>query len=588
MQQQRVQQRVAASFGRDGSLLIHNARIYLFDETDTIADALLIDHGRVTAAGREDDLRRRARGAVENWNAHGATILPGLIDTHPHLLHFAARRAGLVDITSAVSHEDIVSRITEHARNIPHGKWIVTTPVGEPHYFIRRSYTDLKERELPDRYALDRASDSHPIVIAAWEPNIPNTAVFNSMALSRLGITRDGPDHTPGVLIERDERGEPSGRVHGAINGVFSGNEFAYQLWRKIPVPDFELVAPAIRRAIANHHRLGITGIFENHMMQKRQIDLYRQIRRDGELTMRVTASGESDSFGSAWSKPRTLDEFMDGLNDTASSIDVADDVFRLNGVSVQWDGGCYPGSMMMRDAYYGPDGQQTHGRYMMDPNKIEMAMRFCAEKRIRLNTLCVGTQAHEENLRMLERLAATYDIRPLHWILVHTPFIEHDQVERYRRLNFDVTTTMTFLFGTGDLFRRRFKPHRCEAMLQDLLPLRRYFDCGMTVTGGTDWGPKSVFEHIQLALTHTTPSGYCNLGPPQKINRIQAVSMWTRDAGRLLQWKEIGSLSPGAYADLVIVDRDPIRCAIAEISDTKVLRTAFAGATVYDAGVLT
>jgi predicted amidohydrolase YtcJ len=588
MRQESFQQRTVASSSRQGPLLIRNARIYLFDETDTIADAILIDHGRVIAAGPEPELRQWASGTVKNWNAHGATILPGLIDTHPHLLHFAARRAGLVDIATAVSHEDIVRRIADRARNIPPGNWIVTTPVGEPHYFIRRSYKDLKERELPNRHVLDRASDSHPIAMAAWEPNIPNTAVFNSMALAQLGITRERPDHTPGVLIERDERREPSGRIHGAINGVFSGNEFAYQLWRKIPVADFELARPAIRRAISNHHKLGITAIYENHMMQKRQIDLYRQMRRDGELTMRVATALESDSFGSAWSKPRTLDKFVRGLNEASSSIELTDDLFRLNGVSVQWDGGCYPGAMMMREAYYGPDGHQTHGQHMMDPNKIEMAMRFCAEKRIRLNTLCVGTQAHEENLRMLESLTATYDIRPLRWILVHAPFIEQEQVERYRRLNFDATTTMTYLFGTGDLFRKRFKPHRCDAMLQNLLPLRRYFDCGMTLSGGTDWGPKSVFEHIQLALTHTTPSGYCNLGPAQRISRTQAVSMWTRDAGRLLRWKEIGSLSPGAHADLVILDRDPIRCAVEEIVDTKVLRTVLAGTTVYDAGLLT
>jgi predicted amidohydrolase YtcJ len=587
-QQQRVQPRLAASSGREGSLLIHNARIYLFDETDTTADAILIERGRVTAAGSDEELRRRASGAVESWNVHGATILPGLIDTHPHLLHFAARRARLVDIASAASHEDIVRRIAERARNIPPGEWIVTTPVGEPHYFIRRSYKDLKERELPDRHTLDRASDMHPIAIGAWEPNIPNAAAFNSMALARLGITRDWPARTPGVLIERDERGEPTGRIRGAINAVFSGNEFAYQLWRKLPAADFELVGPATRRAISDHHKLGITAIYENHMMQKRDIDVYRQIRQDGDLTMRVTTAQESDSFGTAWSKPRALDEFRRGLKDAASSIELTDDILRFNGVSVQWDGGCYPGAMMMRDAYYGPDGQETRGQYMMDPNKIEMVMQFCAEGRIRLNTLCVGTEAHEENLRMLESLAATYDIRPLRWILVHTPFIEREQVERYRRLNFDITTTMTFLYGTGDLFRKRFKPNLCEAMLQDLLPLRRYFDWGMAVTGGTDWGPKSVFEHIQLALTHTTPSGYCNLGPAQQISRTQAVSMWTRDAGRLLQWKEIGSLSPGAHADLVIVDRDPIRCAVAEIADTKVLRTVFEGAIVYDAGLLT
>jgi len=160
----------------------------------------------------------------------------------------------------------------------------------------------------------------------AWENSPWRSSSGSSKTLRRFRDWESqvtGRNYTPGVLIERDERREPSGRIHGAINGVFSGNEFAYQPWRKIPVPDFALVGPAIRRAISNHHRLGIA-------------------------------------------------------------------------------------------------------------------------------------------------------------------------------------------------------------------------------------------------------------------------SMWTRDAGRLLQWKEIGSLSPAAYADLVIVDRDPIRCAIAEIADTKVLRTAFAGATVYDAGVLT
>ena len=159
--------------------------------------------------------------------------------------------------------------------------------------------------------------------------------------------------------------------------------------------------------------------------------------------------------------------------------------------------------------------------------------MRFCAERRIRLNTLCAGTQAHEENLTMLERIAQNYDIRPLRWILVHTPLIEAEQVKRYKALNFDVTTTMTFLFGTGDLFRRRFKPEFRDAMMGDLLPLRRYFDAGMTVAAGADWGRKNVFEQIQLALTHTTPSGFCNLGPAQTITRMQAVSMSPASMGR-------------------------------------------------------
>ena len=572
----------------DRPILIRNARIYPFDAADSKADAILIAAGRVAAVGDGEALHAHADEAIETWNARGATILPGLIDTHPHLLHFAARYARLVDITAAVSHDDIVRRIADRAKRTPTGEWIITTPVGEPHYFIRRSYKDLKEGELPTRQVLDRATDRHPVAIEAWDPNIPSTIVFNSMALRELGINRDLPDRIGNVRIEKDETGDPTGRLHGTVTNGYSGEEFSYQLWRKIPLRvDSELMLDATRRAVAAHHRLGVTGIYENHMMYQHHIDVYRQLRKSGELNMRVTVSQESDSFGTAWSRPRKLDELMHGLEDAASSIELADDYFRFNGVSVQWDGGCYPGHMMMRDAYYGPDGAETRGRYMMDPDKIQAVMRFCAQRRIRLNTLCVGTQAHEDNLGALEHLAADYDIRSLRWILVHTPFIEAEQVRRYSRLNFDITTTMTYLFGMGDLFRKRFKSERRDAMLGDLLPLRRFFDAGLAVGAGADWGPKNVFEQIQLSLLHGTPSGYSNLGAAQKISRTEAISMWTRDAARVLQWNDIGSLSPGAHAELVILDRDPMTCPVEDIAETRVLRTLFDGRIVYDAGEL-
>jgi predicted amidohydrolase YtcJ len=136
----------------DVPTLLYGGTVHAMDGRTPPQEAVLIDGGRVRAIGTRDELSSLAGSRARRIDVDGATILPGIIDTHPHLLHFAARAFHLVDITDARDHDDIVARIRRKAETTPPGEWIRTTPVGEPHYFIRRSYRDLPERRLPDRF----------------------------------------------------------------------------------------------------------------------------------------------------------------------------------------------------------------------------------------------------------------------------------------------------------------------------------------------------------------------------------------------------------------------------------------------------
>ena len=124
----------------DRPILLYNARIYTFDDNATIADSILLANGRVLAVGSYADLESQGGVHAQKRDLHGSAVLPGLVDTHPHLLHFARKRAPLVDIADARNHSEIVDRIAARAKVTEEGKWIQTTPVGEPWYFIRRSY----------------------------------------------------------------------------------------------------------------------------------------------------------------------------------------------------------------------------------------------------------------------------------------------------------------------------------------------------------------------------------------------------------------------------------------------------------------
>jgi predicted amidohydrolase YtcJ len=190
----------------------------------------------------------------------------------------------------------------------------------------------------------------------------------------------------------------------------------------------------------------------------------------------------------------------------------------------------------------------------------------------------------HRRFLDNLEPFLAEWDVAPREWVMQHSIFIDDATIERYAALRFQLTASLSFCFGKGDLYRERLGAR----MLDELVPAGKMFASGANVGLGSDWGPDSVFEHIALAETREfAGSGYRHTGPGYSITRQQALDGWTVNNARLMRWEGIGSLRPGSQADLVIVDRNPLTCAIDDLPKTQVLRTILGGKDVFDADLL-
>lgn len=92
----------------------------------------------------------------------------------------------------------------------------------------------------------------------------------------------------------------------------------------------------------------------------------------------------------------------------------------------------------------------------------------------------------------------------------------------------------------------------------------------------------------MQLAQTHTfAVTGRSNATPDHVVTRREAVDMWTTSGGQVLNWAGIGTLAPGAAADLIVLDRSPLTCGIDELPNTEVELTMLAGTVVHDPGAL-
>lgn len=572
----------------DTRTLVHGGLIRTQAAEQPTASAMVVEGGRIIGVGDMADMQRLAGSGAEVLDVKGAVVMPGLVDTHRHLLHFSVLGAPLVPLFGARSHTEIVERIRERAREVPPGEWILTTPVGmgSDDYFAREPdrYSTLEEGVLPGRATLDQATTEHPVAILAFPPVIPNTASFNSMALQRVGLTRDTPDRVSNVWIDKDTGGEPTGLIRGSVNYYYAEDPFNDSIWRQVPVAPEVGALDALRAGIAQAHACGVTAVFENHMLQPTQLQMYRYLRKQNTLDLRVMAAMELDDFGFSTSQRRSEDEIRALLRFAKNSLDLEDDFFRFSGVSVMWDGVCNPGWMRMKQPYPGPYGEMTEGHYQTMPDRIRMAMAFCLENGVPFNACAMGDRAVEENIEMAEAVSAELGRKPERWTLVHGFFLDPDAVARYAALDFNYTTTMTAVWGKGDLYARRFG----DECLDNLCPLRSAFDAGMNVGGGTDWAPRNLWKHVELSLTHTFfESGRSNLGPRQRITREEALSMFTNSAAAVMGWSEIGSLRVGNHADYIVLDRDPGTCAVEEIAGTQVLRTVLGGRIVHDLGQL-
>lgn len=568
---------------QEACTIIHGGPVLPCDGVTPEQEAVATKGDRILGIGSLDDMQAVAGKGAQRLDVEGATVLPGLVDTHPHAMHFSTIEIAMVDLSDAANHDEIIKRISERAAVTPKGQWIMCTPVGEAHYFIRRSYRDLAEGRLPDRHALDRASSEHPIMIQAWAPTIPNVAALNSMALQQLGISWHTPERVCDVWIDRDSNGELTGIVRGSVTNYYTHDPFWMQVWDKLPLPPDEIWEHGGRAGMAAMNALGVTTIYESHAIEPEHVKAYQALNKSGAMNCRVLTSLEAADMAFHPHYRPTPEQLQERLELALSMTELDDNLLRHNGITVARSGPCGPGFINLYEPFKSAYGELVYGYEFLPKWVEEQAVNFCMESGLRMNILAAAPKDHDDFFDSVEGFSKE-EIRKREWILQHALMINEHDAERYADLGIHVTTCKGFHWGKGEMWGERIGKHTWK----DLIPLRRWLDHGVTVGCGTDWGPRNIFEQIQLAVTcEFAGSGHRNLDAGQAISVEEALTMWTRDAAKVLGWEGVGTLAKDNHADLTIVDRNPLSSDIEELAETKVLKTIFAGESVFDTGNL-
>jgi predicted amidohydrolase YtcJ len=524
-------------------LLFTNGPIYTVDPNNSTPEAVLVgDDGRIAAVGRTADLD--APG-VRRVDLGGRTLLPGFNDAHVHVWKLGLLLTVQVDARSAVAPdiESIIGRFHERAVTLPAGTWITGRGYNE---------TALPEKRHLTRADLDAASTTHPIALTR---TCGHMIVANSVALAAAGITRDTPN-PPGGVIVRDESGEPTGLLQETAMGLLN---------RAMPPVDDAVMADAIRSAMRHQLAFGITSATDP-LLTPEILAIYRELERNGELSVRIN--------GLPIRRP-------DGGTETLPLPErFVSDTLRIDCVKFFADGGL-SGATAAISQPYKVTGETGVLRFETD-DLLQLAWE-AHDAGFRIGTHAIGDVALDQVIGVYEAVHARKPGTGLRHRIEHLGLPSADHLRRCAALDIIAVPQTIFISALGGAFRR-YLP---DAFIERCYPVRAMLDAGLTVALSSDApvvADDNPLPGMKAARDRRDPSGE-PLAPAQAISAMEALHGYTM-GGAIASGDadNRGSLTPGKWADMVVLSGDPLTAEPDALLGLRAEQTYVGGRLVYEA----
>jgi predicted amidohydrolase YtcJ len=535
-------------------LILYNGKLFTPrpdfppDWNNPLITAVAVRDGRFLALGGDAEIRALAGTNTQMVDLEGRRVLPGLTDAHFHYYDWSLGLQRLA-LAEAISLADLRERLAQRASETPPGQWIQGQGWNESRW---------PEPRRPIRADLDDVAPDHPVIL--WRNDL-HLAVVNSRALQEAGITADTPNPPEGV-VDRDKSGRPNGILRElAINLVSD----------IIPPPTEEETVEAMREGFAILHQLGLTGVHDYRIMGGADgppaFRAYQHLQAVGELALRMWMHIPGER----------LDEAIAlGLR-----TGLGGDCLRVGHVKLFSDGGQGARTAWMLEPY-----QDTGdcGMPLTPMDEIAQAVRKADQAGLSVAIHAIGDRANRELITVFENLprpASRIPHRAPHRI-EHVQMIQPQDVTRLGRL--DVVASVQPIHCPDDIpmIEESVGPRGRLAY-----PFRDMLDAGVTLALGSDCpvaSPNPMFG-IHAAVTRQQRDGEPQGGwyPQQRLTVAEAVWSYTMGAALVAgREAELGSITPGKLADLVVLDRDIFAIEPMEIAEAQVVMTVFDGQIVY------
>lgn len=537
----------AQGVATNADLIVTNARIYTSDDTRPVVEAVAVAGGRVLFAGNAAGAMALKGAATRVLDLSGRTVIPGMIDAHGHVAGLGDA-LHIVDLTGTSTYDEVVARVAERAKKTPKGQWVLGRGWDQ---------NDWGDTRFPTHDKMTAAVPDHPVYIVRVDGH---AGLANLKALQAAGVTAATQDPSGGH-IERADDGSPSGVFVDNAQGLVR---------RAIPRQTRDDVKLAILDAVRESQRWGLTGVHDAGASAT-ALDVYEELAKSGQMKFRLYAMiSDNAPTIDAWFKRGPL---MDAYNGS----------LWVRSIKLYSDGALGSRGAALLEPY--SDDPKNIGLLVSAPAHIQDVATRALNAGFQINTHAIGDRGNRLVLDAYEaalKAAPTADHR---FRVEHAQILNYDDVPRFASLG--VIPSMQASHQTSDMY---WAGARLGAQrLLGAYSWRSLLNTGVVVPNGSDFPVEQVNPLISFhsAVSRQDardwpPGGWYPAERMTRAEALKSITIWAAYAG--FQEKVLGSLTPGKYADFVVLDQDIMRVPPELLLRTKVLQTWVGGTRVYEA----
>ncbi len=532
----------------DTTLILHNGRITSLDAASLDATAIAIRDGKVLATGSDATIMRLASDGDQVIDLNGRRVIPGLNDSHTHLIRGGLSYNMELRWENVPSVADALAMLRRQAANTPAPQWVRVVGGWSEFQFA--------ERRMPTLDEINDAAPDTPVFIL----HLYARALLNRAALRVLGITKDSKN-PPGGEIERDARGNPTGMLIAKPSALILYSTLAQG--PKLPLDD---QINSTRHFMRELNRLGVTSVIDaggGGQNYPDDYDVVQRLHKDGQLTLRIAYNLFAQKAGSE------LADYERWIGMTSPGA--GDGMLRMNGAgeNLAWSAADFENFLEPR-----PDPAPVM------EEELERIVALLATNEWPFRIHATYDETIDRFLTVFERVNGKTPFKT-RFIIDHAETISEGNIERIKALGGGIATQHRMAFQ-GEYFVDRYGAGAAKATP----PMRKMLQSGLPVGGGTDATRVASYDPwvaMYWLCTGKTVGGLALYGEENLLMREEALAIWTTGSAWFSgEQDRKGTLAPGMYADLAVLSDDMMTVADAKIRAITSVMTVVGGKIVF------